>query len=418
MSRDLEISLPGRRVGELSQTSRTGDVRWLPDAGWESEGQHPRLGAEFLRKPGPRPGVPGLPNWFENLLPERKSDLRRRLCGQHRLRIGQSFDLLRVLGRDLIGAVEARAEGLPDIEGEAPSDLDLVEGEEAFTAALPRMSGLAGMQLKFSMSMVGDRLVLPVHGSGGEWIVKFPGEYERLAEIEHATMGWAKAAGFSIPHHFLASATVLSGVPADWIGNSPIVFVIRRFDRTQDGGKIHQEDLCQALDLPPANKYDDAFPRVSFDGALRFVTDLCGEEDGRELARRMGFAIASGNGDAHLKNWSLVWGGLTRPRLAPCYDLVCTIAWEDRLGWRLRGGPNLALTLGGVRAFGRLDEAALDALVKKSSQFWAAEELMAGIGRARDTWGSQEGTVPEVMRRAIDEHWKEVPLLRRVGLKR
>ena len=100
----------------------------------------------------------------------------------------------------------------------------------------------------------------------------------------------------------------------------------------------------------------DMAPHVSLDGTLRFVTDVCGEANGREMARRIGFSIASGNG-AHLKNWSLLWGNKTRPTLAPCYDLLATISWGQRLGWdnpERPEGPSLALRVGGEHRFARL----------------------------------------------------------------
>ncbi len=98
------VSLSGHAVGDLIQT-RDGLVQWVPDAHWD-ENQVPRLGLDFLRERGPRAHASELPAWFENLLPERDSSLRRRLAALHGLREGQSYDLLRALGRDLIGAVE------------------------------------------------------------------------------------------------------------------------------------------------------------------------------------------------------------------------------------------------------------------------------------------------------------------------
>lgn len=417
-ARRLRVSLSGLHVGTLLQNAE-GRVQWLPDAAWEASGQKPRLGAEFLRHPGPRSGVPGLPHWFENLLPEADSELRHRLSALHGLRKGQSFRLLEALGSDLAGAVEVCSE----LDGEATVG-DSADAEDEAHADPERlraggstpMSALAGMQLKFSMSMVHDRLVLPAHGRGGEWIVKFAGPtYVGLPEVECATMDWATAAGFDVPEHRTVDVHELVGI-ADWVGDSaPKAFAIRRFDRLTSGDKVHQEDLCQALGLHPANKFGN-FPRVvSFDGVLRFVTDLSGESMGREMARRMGFVIASGNSDAHLKNWSLLWNGSAQPVLTPCYDLVATVAWPTVLGWELEGGPSLALRLGREWRFERLKTSVLAELAKASAQPWAADEVMAGVLAARDAWRSVADSAPESMCRALDVHWASVPLLARVG---
>jgi serine/threonine-protein kinase HipA len=153
---------------------------------------------------------------------------------------------------------------------------------------------------------------------------------------------------------------------------------------------------------------------VSFEGALRLVTDACGEADGREMARRVGFMIASGNSDAHLKNWSLQWGDKARPSLSPCYDLVCTIVW-DKQGWKRRHGPELALRLGGERLFRALREDALDACARAVGMTWVKDEIINGIKRARDAWpGIAEGA-PTRMHDALAEHWTNVPILAQIG---
>ncbi len=366
---------------------------------------------DFLRDSRPRADANGLPVWFDNLLPERGSELRLRLSALHGLREGQSFELLRALGTDLIGAVEARtADGhqeRPARDESASVDAASTDDRESM-----RMSGLTGIQMKFSMSMVNERLVLPARSGNSEWIVKIAGhEYPELAAVEAATMTWAKHAGFVVPPHMTIAFDRLDGIPDGWVSEHALAYAVMRFDRRDDGSRIHQEDLCQALAMRPQDKYGDGDPKVSFDGALRLITDVCGEEDGREMARRIGFMIASGNTDAHLKNWTIVWGDRQRPTLSPCYDLVATISW-DHLGWAKRRGPELALRLGGERRFERLDVEQLAAF-SAASRAWAADEVNAGISRARDSWEAGSCDLPIRMRAAIDAHWRAVPLLRR-----
>jgi serine/threonine-protein kinase HipA len=200
-----------------------------------------------------------------------------------------------------------------------------------------------------------------------------------------------------------------------WMDKVSHAFAVRRFDRRSDGSKIHQEDLCQAFELPPEQRYGDTNPRISFDGVVRFVVDVCGESHGREFARRLGFMVASGNNDAHLKNWSLLWGERTSPSLSPCYDLVATIAWP-KFGWSDRSGPSLALSLGKVLSFEHLDEKALAAFVSASEQTWAGDELRSGIVAAKSAWVQIGEDAPPSMRVAVETHWQRVPLLRELGL--
>jgi serine/threonine-protein kinase HipA len=409
----LIVTLPGRRVGQLLQ-DRGGLTRWTPDPDWEAEGQRPRLGIDFLRQPGPKRAGTGLPAWFENLLPEAGSALRKRLCAVYDLRDGQSFALLGASGDDLSGAASVTPEMVSGELGGADGDGE--DTGQSVAAVVGRLSSLAGMQLKFSMSMVNDRLALPARGRMGLWIVKFPGaEWDELPEVEAATMTWAREAGFAVPEHFTVSSDRLEGLPPEWMKGVARVFVVRRFDRRADGSKVHQEDLCQALDLLPSNKYGDQAPRVSFDGALRFVSDVCGEAQAREMARRMGFVLASGNSDAHLKNWSLLWGEEPRPVLTPCYDLVSTVAW-DTLGWARRHGPELALSIGNEKRFARVDASTLAASALRSGQAWFAEELVAGVQLAREAWPRVSAGAPARMRDALVRHWRSVPLLRSMGL--
>lgn len=406
----LSVELPGHRVGELTQ-DRHGLSRFAPDVDWQRGGQLPRLGLDFLRDLGPRSHASELPCWFENLLPERGSPLRRRLCAAYGLRDGQSFSLLRSVGDDLIGAVEV--ESLGDRDSEPPNAHDDEAGPT--DGQSERLSALTGMQLKFSMSMVQDRLVLPARRGDGQWIVKFHGdEYEELTEVEVATMTWARRAGFSVPEHSGVPFDHLDGLPSGWVTSNSPVFAVRRFDRRDDQSKVHQEDLCQALDVRPSNKYGDQGPRVSYEGALRLVTDVCGEADGREMARRIGFVIASGNTDAHLKNWTLVWGEKQRPSLSPCYDFVATISWET-LGWERTKGPELALKLGGTKLFRNITDSTLDDSTKLSGLAWSRLEMRTGIEQARVAWREIAPMAPRRMSDALARHWSLVPLLEQLG---
>lgn len=408
----LTVSLPACRVGDLSQ-ERTGRVLWRPDAAWEHGGQRPSLGLHFQRSPGPRSTATDLPCWFENLLPERGTPLRERLARLHGLREGQSFALLGALGRDLLGAVEVRRDDLEP--GAGPDAFDDAEGEIVREGGPLRMSALTGVQLKFSMSMVNDRLILAARSGCSQWIVKIEGrDYEGLAEVEYATMQWARLAGFPVPDCFVVAFDRLVGLPEGWVEGLPPALAVRRFDRREDGSKIHQEDLCQALDVRPSNKYGDGAPRVTFEGALNLVTDVCGEAAGREMARRIGFMLASSNSDAHLKNWGLVWGDAIRPTLTPCYDLVATVTWDKRLGWGRRGGPDLALRFGREKSFANVGEAALAAFGERTHA-WAPDEVREGIRRALDAWPEAADAAPPAMRAALATHARKVPLLARMG---
>lgn len=151
----LDVRVYGVRVGRLARDPH-GEVRFTPDRQWLDDNQRPPLGLAFLSNPAPRIQRGSIPIWFENLLPEPKTVMRRRICAQHDIRDRDSATLLQVLGSDLPGAVE--------IGG------DINERDDDTTAAIDdgklRFS-LAGMQLKLSMLLTEDRFILPARGQSG-----------------------------------------------------------------------------------------------------------------------------------------------------------------------------------------------------------------------------------------------------------
>jgi|JI9StandDraft_1071089.scaffolds.fasta_scaffold26923_1 serine/threonine-protein kinase HipA len=413
----FEVWLPGQRVGWLERAS-TGLTRFTPDGTWQAEGQHPRLGLDFLRTPGPHATGSGhLPPWFENLLPEEDSALRHRLARLHGLRETDSLGLLSVLGSDLPGAVDVRPVTTHSTPNSMPETLRPTQTEDSPPIRL-RFS-LAGMQLKLSMGAQGSRFVLPGRsGTGDHYIVKLPGqEYPDLPEVEATTMLWAKLTGHEVPENLVIDTERIVGLPSDWPLYSPRAYAIRRFDRRPDGTRLHHEDFCQALGEWPRGKYGGGQSHWTFDKLLLLVAEAAGESEARRFAERLGFVIACGNNDAHLKNWSFVWGAADRPILSPCYDLVATVAWAS-FGWRRRAGyrgPELALALGKVRPFAQLDRDALLRHQERSEQPWAREAIMAGIERARAAWSSVQADAPPSMREALHQHWRFVPVLRDAG---
>lgn len=64
----------------------------------------------------------------------------------------------------------------------------------------------------------------------------------------------------------------------------------------------------------------------------------------REAVRRTVFNLLVGNGDAHLKNWSLIYPDRRRARLSPAYDLVCTAVHLPDPGNPALGLPFLGAT--------------------------------------------------------------------------
>lgn len=131
--------------------------------------------------------------------------------------------------------------------------------------------------------------------------------YADVPTNEFATMKLARAVGIDVPDVVLVHRDELPALPAHaWPCSEELAFAIARFDRAPDGQRIHIEDLAQVRGFYDHAKYTGSFETV---GALiyrnRDVDSL------REFVRRLTFNVLVGNGDAHLKNWSLIprWAG-------------------------------------------------------------------------------------------------------------
>ena len=102
--------------------------------------------------------------------------------------------------------------------------------------------------------------------------------------------------------------------------------MVERYDREKNNGlwtRIHQEDFCQILNILPENKYEsDGGPSLASCFAL---LDKISVSASSKIAfiDLVIFNYLIGNGDAHAKNFSILYKN-NIPELAPCYDLMCT----------------------------------------------------------------------------------------------
>nr|WP_321524557.1 type II toxin-antitoxin system HipA family toxin [uncultured Cohaesibacter sp.] len=265
---------------------------------------------------------PKLHPFFSNLLPE--GSLRRYLAERAGVKQVRELYLLWILGQDLPGAVRVEPS-----DGNAfpilSSDETEKQRQDRRDKAL-RFS-LAGVQLKFSALRNDGKnggLVIPASGLGGEWIVKLPAErFERVPENEYSFMTLARMIGIDVPEIDLLNVKDIEGLP-DGLGRleGEKAFIIKRFDRTDDG-PVHIEDFAQVFGVLPENKYGKASYR-NIATVLGIETD---QTDIAEFIRRLVFSTLIGNDDMHLKNWSLIFHDRKVASLAPAYDLLSTIAY-------------------------------------------------------------------------------------------
>jgi serine/threonine-protein kinase HipA len=344
-----------------------------------------------------------LPPFFANLVQE--GPLRNLVETSLGISPGDDMALLEAVGRDLPGAVEiVAAEGVEDPVENGFEELNegLLEGEAE--EGLLRFS-LAGVQLKFSVLREAEKLTLPLHNQRGEWIVKLDSaRFPHLVENEFAVLEWARGAGFEVPECYVQPSSSLASTLQPYAIPETNVLVIRRYDR--DGARrIHQEDFAQVVSLPPRLKYD----QISYEQCALLVRQIVSEEAYFECVRRLTFMVASGNTDAHLKNWSLIYKDDINASLSPLYDQVCTIAWSDV--------PRaLALKFNGKKHLLQLDE---DAFVKLAEKAHMSEErtlsaMRDSLERIAAAWqGSAiDRLMPPEHAAILREYWESSRLLK------
>lgn len=339
----LAVDLHGRRIGVINRISGdhhlfSFDQDYIEDAG------RPVLSLSFKGQSGglviPTRAVTGrLPAFFSNLLPE--GHLREYLAARAGVKQHREFFLLAVLGSDLPGALTVAPLDQPAQSIDSHSRDR--EAEEAIPEAAFRFS-LAGVQLKFSAIMESTGgLTIPAGGIGGAWIVKLPSSsFPFVPENEYTMLALARAVGIQVPETRLIDIAEIRGLPADATTIGGKALAIRRFDRGPNGESVHMEDFAQVFGLYPRDKYHHR----SYANIASVLWAETGESGAFEFFRRLVFSVLIGNGDMHLKNWSLLYPDRRTPVLSPAYDFVATFPYIPN--------DNLALTFGGSRSLGAI----------------------------------------------------------------
>jgi serine/threonine-protein kinase HipA len=381
------VLLHGRRIGTLCQ--RGDHTRFVMSDQYVEDPERPVLGLRFEENPrAPYASSLRLPKWFSNLLPE--GPLREWIADARGVSLDREMELLAQVGRDLPGAVQV----LPT---EGPHDdrswQDFVDsGASRYESAggmSPWRFSLAGVALKFSMLAQGDRLTVPAAGEVGDWLVKFPDH--RHADVprnEFVIMSLAKSIGMDVPDVRLIHRDALDGLPSRmWPNSEEWAYAVKRFDRVSNarGSRVHIEDFAQVRDKYPQDKYQSTFETIasiSYRGQ-----DL---DSLREAARRIAFLVTIGNGDAHLKNWSLIYLNDRTPSLSPMYDMVSTIPYApdgemEDLGLKFGGSKRFEAVA--LRDFARL-EFALDRRFGTSDAHLSsvAEETVRAVQALWPAW--------------------------------
>ena len=169
-------------------------------------------------------------------------------------------------------------------------------------------SAVSGVQPKV-LAQLQDKATLKL----GHYIVKTWGEeYPQLAINEYYCMQVFKHAGIPVPPFYLSDDDRL--------------FIMKRFDIAEDGTALGFEDMCVLQAKQRDDKYLGSYEQIA--KSIKIFTS----PDYKRASLQQFFKMVVlnnhlQNGDAHLKNFGVVYNNTSSVRLAPAYDVVSTTAY-------------------------------------------------------------------------------------------
>jgi serine/threonine-protein kinase HipA len=406
----LNVKLYNEPIGTLTHIGGEKTIFTFNDEYIENP-DRPTLGLGFKDQYGDlitdfRPIKMKLMPFFSNLLPE--GHLRRYLADKAGINELREFFLIQALGQDLPGAVTV--ETSTDEAWLSPEEIATLGGNSDANAHEDALRfSLAGVQLKFSAVLdAAGGLTIPATGIGGGWIVKLPSqEYRGVPENEFSMMSLARMVGIDVPPIDLVNIHSIKNLPGgiDRLGEN--AFIIERFDRRADetsgGSMVHIEDFAQIYGVYAEDKYKKASNR----NIASVVAAESDHADIAEFVRRLVFNVLIGNGDMHLKNWSLIYPDRRNARLSPAYDFVSTIPYIP--------GDQSALNFSRTRRFDEFTEDELLHLAGKAAlpRKLVLDTAQETIELFMERWTTEKSHLPMSgdVPLAIDTHLQTLPII-------
>lgn len=233
------------------------------------------------------------------------------------------FNILALTGKEMIGRVRCslnREDAGAPPEPVVLKDLLTWKGSEDLFEHLARkyaaMSGVSGVQPKVLVSAHPDReTVLKSTMKDRNLIVKAGGaDFPELAENEYHCMQIGKLAGLETPQF--------------WLSDNRELFIIERFDVDANGKYLGFEDMTALTGRQNEAKYDGSYEMIAKAISV-FASPQYSSSSLVELFKAIVLSVVLRNGDAHLKNFGLLY---TTPfdedvRLSPLYDVVNTTSY-------------------------------------------------------------------------------------------
>ena len=220
------------------------------------------------------------------------------------------FGLLNIMAPSIKGRVSYESDFLRVETNLTLDDLLHSKNDNLFDELLDRFalnSALSGVQPKV-LATVENKATLKID----DYIVKSWGdEYKELALNEYYCMKIVKLSNIEVPEFYISDDEKL--------------FIMKRFDKIEDS-YIGFEDMCVLMGKQRDDKYEGSCEQV-VKTIKTFVSSQNKKSSLLEFFKMTYLNYRLKNGDAHLKNFGLIYDGINNIKLAPAYDVVSTTVY-------------------------------------------------------------------------------------------
>lgn len=341
---ELLIVIEGQLAGRI-RAEKTGRISLSYEEAWRTSPQGYSLSVSMPLAAVTYPQKAIWP-YLWNLLPENPNVLQR-WAQQYHVSAGNPFRLLGHVGADVPGAAQfIPPERFAEIQGEQHPTIEWITVDQLRERLRQLRDDISAVRRpgdigKMSLPGAQAKTAFYRNPQTGRWgvpggrtptthIIKpcIPG-FDGLVENEHLCQDIAARLGMAA-----ARSSVL-------MLDQPYI-VVERYDRLPPAAgsefprRVHQEDMCQALGLMPAQKYqEEGGPGIAQIATLIRRVSAEPEADVERFLQANIFNWLIGGTDGHAKNYSFLIDAGDTIRLAPLYDLSSQLPYPNLITQRV-----------------------------------------------------------------------------------
>lgn len=251
------------------------------------------------------------------------------------------LELLAVVGENMIGRIQVTP------HGQAPSGLtphetlsrlikeDTTTLVNHYLGERLHTSGVSGGFIKFLATSPSHHQSSRPTFALEEWIIKLnDDDHPHIVLLEYFGMMAARASGLTVPDIHLAE--------------DHKHLLVKRFDLNSEGMSVGFEDMCALFGRPARDKFTGSVERL-----IKTIGTFCqGEKKRKSFDQFFGqYLLASTirNGDAHLKNFGLLYENMQAAELAPVYDMLSMSVYAPTLANSRDADDGMAINFEGSK---------------------------------------------------------------------